>query len=248
MTQIARLVSSCGLILCVLTLSAVPTVQAADGVQSIGACRTIDKPGSYVLAKNLDAVGDCLVIKTGSVTVDLAGYTISGAGSGRGITNNVPTVIAGSDITVRNGTVRQFLHGIELQGVGHIVEHIRAVENLGVGILVGGTVTSFESTGLGCPIVSSPPPAEGVVRNSVASRNRVGIVAGINIATSAGGDFCPAFGSGRFNILQNTAVDNTQTIDIFVSCPGVVVQNATSGGGSSILAAGCTRSDNSPAP
>jgi hypothetical protein len=51
---------------------------------TITACQTISQPGSYVLTTNISAPinGNCLVITTGPVTVDLQGFTIFGRSSG----------------------------------------------------------------------------------------------------------------------------------------------------------------------
>ncbi len=44
-------------------------------------CQTISQPGSYTLTKNLTSTGDCIVIASDFVTLDLAGFTISGTGT-----------------------------------------------------------------------------------------------------------------------------------------------------------------------
>ena len=49
-----------------------------EGPFEIEKCQTIDKPGSYKLVNNLVATNDCLVITADFVTIDLAGFTISG--------------------------------------------------------------------------------------------------------------------------------------------------------------------------
>jgi hypothetical protein len=41
-------------------------------------CQTISQPGSYELTDNLTTNGDCLVITADFVTIDLAGFTITG--------------------------------------------------------------------------------------------------------------------------------------------------------------------------
>jgi hypothetical protein len=50
---------------------------------AITTCQAIRQPGSYLLANNLDvpdANGNCLAITVASVTLDLAGFSISGNG------------------------------------------------------------------------------------------------------------------------------------------------------------------------
>jgi len=203
-------------------------VRAASGVQSIGACRTIDKPGSYVLAKSLDTrAGDCLLITIGLVTIDLAGYTITGGGTGSGISNTSGTF----DITVINGTVTNFENGVALQGRGHVVDGVRAVTNTGMGI-------SLNSPSLG--------PGDNQVRNSNGSRNGT---FGIVVSSVLGGAT-----HGGDSVIGNVANGNGSG-GIFVRCPSTVLNNVASQNGDPAVPTnqisdngGCTRLGNSPAP
>lgn len=78
---------------------------AREGPIEIDKCQTISQPGSYKLVKNLMATGDCLAIAADGVTVDLAGFSISGNGSGTGILEVLPPSPPGmlQGIAVRNG-------------------------------------------------------------------------------------------------------------------------------------------------
>ena len=82
------------LIAIMLTLDSlvlVPIAGARDQSQrdqastDIKRCQRIDQPGSYQLVDNLQATGDCLVITTEGVTIDLAGFSMTGDGSGTAI-------------------------------------------------------------------------------------------------------------------------------------------------------------------
>ncbi|MBV8507449.1 MAG: hypothetical protein JOZ11_16795, partial [Alphaproteobacteria bacterium] len=134
-----------------------------EGPTEIEKCRTIDKPGSYKLVNNLTATagGDCLNITASFVTIDLAGFSISGPSSnpaGTAITAGTHT----TDIAVRNGSISFFSSGVSLGGDGSIVEGLR-VSGFGVvtadvaisanGIVKGNTVFAFAGGG---------PPANGV--------------------------------------------------------------------------------------
>jgi hypothetical protein len=221
----------------VLLLVFAGNARAADGIQSIGSCRTIDKPGSYMLAKDLAARGTCLLITTSFVTIDLAGYTIVGDGTGVGISNGSGGLatdgIGPFDITVRNGTVTNFEHGVHLDGRGHVVEGVRAVDNRGVGIHLISA--------------SNRVPGDGVLRNNVASRN--GLV-GLRAVQNG-------FPAGGFSVIGNVANSNgvgAAGSGIIVSCPSSVINNAASGNGNGgplfDIGAdpGCTRLGNAPAP
>ncbi len=124
----------------------------------IDACTTIDQPGSYVLTRNITASGDCIMIATDHVTIDLNGFAIMGDGTGHGIWDG--TVFFLSDIAVRNGTIANFDSGISLDSTRHCSLHDLQVLNNGDGILVDGACTignnvTFGSGNLGIFAVAS---------------------------------------------------------------------------------------------
>lgn len=118
----------------------VNVTDAAAAPKSINSCETITDSGSYVLTKNLQAAGDCLVIEADNVTIDLNGFTIEGDGTGHGIWDgDLPR----QNLTVRNGTVRNFRIGVGFAKPGGthssrcVIERIRAVQNTFFGIRAG---------------------------------------------------------------------------------------------------------------
>jgi hypothetical protein len=126
-----------------------------EGPTEIEKCRTISKPGSYKLVNNLVATsGDCLVITADFVTIDLAGFTISGTTNGL-----LPAGIRGTSlqgIAVRNGSISGFVEQVNLSASnGSIVEGLR-VAGLGqvgneisaTGIVKGNTATNLRGTGI----------------------------------------------------------------------------------------------------
>jgi hypothetical protein len=119
-----------------------------DGPNRLNRCRTIDEPGAYVLNKNLQAHGDCIIVTASFVTIDLNGYTLFGNGSGRGIGNES----AAEAVTVRHGSITNFTNGILLVGSSrHVIEDVRLISNLENGIRIQG--------------------GYGAIRDSVASGN-----------------------------------------------------------------------------
>lgn len=198
-----------------LVFVAAGVTEAAAAPRSINSCQTIDESGSYQLVRNLKAVGDCLVLTADNVTIDLDGYTIEGDGIGQGIWDgDVPR----QNITVRNGTIRNFRIGVGLAKPGgehsirSVVERIRAVQNTFFGIRSG---------------------MHSVVRDCIASDNGVsgifvsgGLVVG-NIANNNPSTgilvLCPS------NLIGNMATGNG-AFNIFAS------------------GTGCTLANNNPAP
>jgi hypothetical protein len=115
----------------------------------INSCGTITESGPYVLSKDITASATdlitagpgfvCIVIAADFVTLDLAGYTISGPGVGSVSTFGIANDISRQGTVVRSGTVTNFgTFGIFLQGSGMTVEHIRAMNNGSTGIAVEG--------------------------------------------------------------------------------------------------------------
>jgi hypothetical protein len=120
---------------------------ASAGPRTINSCKTIDEPGSYLVARNLTAAGDCLVVTASGVTIDLGGWMLTGNGTGIGVRDLYGTT---NGTEVRNGTITGFTGGVELGGGNSIVDQVRARDNGTYGITVG---------------------AGSLVRNSVASNN-----------------------------------------------------------------------------
>jgi hypothetical protein len=114
----------------------------ASGVSAqpipISECRRIDAPGSYVLVGDLTAAGDCLVVAADFVTIDLAGFAITGDGTGSGIPGRGAPDTGRLGIAVRNETVASFGAGIDLPNAdGAVVEGMRAINSALSGIIVG---------------------------------------------------------------------------------------------------------------
>jgi hypothetical protein len=134
-------------VLAAATVGLVPVVLEAAPV-SITECRTINSPGSYVVANNLPgangllAGGNCLVIgSSGRVTINLNGFQLTGVGTGTGVSQG-----GSGAIEVRNGIVRGFASGISLNnasGPGNVIEGVRAFANTNTGIRGGkGSIVS----------------------------------------------------------------------------------------------------------
>jgi hypothetical protein len=98
---------------------------------------TISAPGNYCLDGNFTASGVAIDIVADDVVLDLNGHALDGvSGSGIGVRASDR-----KNITVRNGTVRNFYQGLSLGGSaseGLIVERMRAAGNGFVGIDVQG--------------------------------------------------------------------------------------------------------------
>ena len=197
------------------------SAQAQEGSIEIEKCQTIDKPGSYKLVKNLTFTGSsgaCLMITASGVTLDLAGFTISGRANPPFIES---TAILGSGdlrgIAVQNGSVSGFQIGIDLgSATGSLVEKLRVFNFIPItttttgptGIIASGIVRSNAVFG---PLTTFPV-ATGIFATGTLTGNYVtGNAAGMSIGLGS-------------TVIGNTATDN-RLFGFFVTCPSNVTDN-----------------------
>lgn len=149
------------------TLQEIFDKPSGDGRISIAASATtvtINQPGSYVLTGNITvgAGSNGVFITASNVTLDLNGYTISGA---TGNTSAGILLSSVGNVRVRNGNVERFGGGVNMVGVLNAV----TVEDL--------LIRNTRSTGINTGTQSS--------RNMVLRRCRVVDVGGGTSATDA---------------------------------------------------------------
>lgn len=99
------------LVALLLGFTFVPAVFAQTVLTACGSLTT----GNYVLKKNLTASGTCFTITGDNVALDLKGHTLTGDGSGDGITD------AGANhdfAVISNGKITNFTNGINLSSSG----------------------------------------------------------------------------------------------------------------------------------
>jgi hypothetical protein len=129
----------------------------ASAATAVSACGTLASPGNYFLTKNLSATGDCLVIGADNVAIDLKGKTITGNGSGSGITDGG---IFRAVPIIANGRIRNFDTGISLAAGDTMISNVDSSKNTGDGIFIGSccntlnSVTADNNGGTGIDIAS----------------------------------------------------------------------------------------------
>jgi hypothetical protein len=227
---------------------------AREGPIAIEKCQTINQPGSYKLVNNLTFTSKtgtltCLLITADSVTIDLAGFTITGPGSlGLELPPSTTAIAAQSSsassaanlrgIAVRNGSISNFAIGVELSSAdGSVVEGLRVFGGdcpcqFGIdanGIVRGNTVIGFSGiheSGFGMA-------ATGVVTGNDVYHNQRGI------------------GVGEGSTVIGNTVTNNNNGGLFVSCPSNVTTNTVVNnghffpGGNLVLGGdGCTNTNN----
>jgi hypothetical protein len=221
--------------------------EASAAPTALTACQTINQPGSYVLANDLSITGECLVITTSLVTIDLAGFSITGNATGSGIRADQGV----TNIVVRNGRIAGFASGINaLSATGSIVEGVQAVGNTGIGIAAGGIVRGNIAERNG----SFGIVAFGVVNGNFAAANtRTGILVGGGSTVTDNTTRDNSEGGLVVNegstVTRNTAAGNGGR-GLSVSCPSNVIGNIATGNeeGNLVLDDGCTNVDNLAPP
>jgi len=258
------------LLLTFLILLAVPAL-AQGGVQAIGACTVIDKPGSYVLARDITArlrdlkrapvdrftVGPaCIVIVADFVSLDLQGHTIMGPEAwDSGNAGIFATLDANGKVPtaahIRNGCVTGFLTGVAVEGTGHVVEGVRVAGNEYGMSLRGNGIKVKE-------VIAVSNRAFGILwfgDHGVSVENcQINSNGWIGIVQWTPDEWGQPLGS---RIVGNT-VSNNGGYGIYAYCPSLILQNMAysngSGPGDNIVVVTnpfdtpCTRSDNSPEP
>ena len=73
---------------------------------------TITTAGNFFLKTNLTATGDCIIVNHNDVGIDMKGHTITGNGTGSGISSGIFV----DSVAVTNGKIRNFDDGIDFDG------------------------------------------------------------------------------------------------------------------------------------
>ncbi len=203
----------------------------AAAAQRINACTTITQSGPYALTRNLTATGDCIIVATDFVTIDLAGFTLTGNGTGTGI--RASGLVNQKGIVVRDGMVVNFNRGVDLSNIlDAVIERVYAVDNVEVGIFGGDFSTLNRNV------------ARGGVNGVIGLHGS--IVTG-NIIAGASANGLVVDGGGLAT--GNNARGNGGA-GIFVTCPTNVIGNTATlnSGGNLVLnpatPTGCNLSDN----
>lgn len=194
-------------------------------------CEKIDQPGSYKLVNNLHATGDCLVISADGVTIDLAGFAMTGDGTGaaiKGPPQSSTKTIPALRTVVRNGDISNFAQGIKLSG---IAEGLRITSNhngisVGVGIVRGNTVQSNDAVGIDV--------ADGLVTNNVVIKNQTGISvreAAVITYNAVEGNTVGVDVTGMGSTVIGNIIDDNSQIGLRIQCPSNITDNTAVGNG-----------------
>ena len=154
---------------------------------------TIDTQGLYCLTGNLSTsqtAGTAITITANNVTLDLNGWKVGGQGAGTG-TLAYGIYSSAVNVTIKNGIVRGFYVGIELDGRGSVVQDMLADQNTRVGILVegdGAVVEHNQVVDTGGSTSSANVNAYAIYAGGIGSTVSNNMVSGL-IATGVGNEW-----------------------------------------------------------
>jgi parallel beta-helix repeat protein len=228
------------------TMKTLDEVEPRTPIQSLPGDIThkyiISQPGSYYLTGDINTIIDIygIQINAGNVTIDLCGFTISGAkpGSASGI-----YMIDRKNIEIRNGTIRDFgRYGIfESQNTSashHRVINVRAIDNGQGGIFLYGKGNLIKD----CTVSDNGTSASGIPSYGIYTSSAA-IVTGNtcynNGASASGGLYVYGIivGSGS-TVIDNTVYDNGNNANVsyiygISAASGSVVTSNTARNGNS---------------
>jgi hypothetical protein len=131
------------------TLPAAAEITNCTAITSLPA--TISAPGIYCLTADLSTSDPnvfAITINASSVTLDLNGHKLGGLGAGPATTAYGIYAKDRKNLTIRNGTIRGFLTGINLQDAGassgHLVEDLRLDGNTQMCASIAGAGSIFQ--------------------------------------------------------------------------------------------------------
>lgn len=216
------------IVICSLFASLVPQFSYAQTV--VSTCQTISSSGAYILTNDLTAAGDCLVVTVNDVDIDLAGFTITGNGTGNGVVDDgEASVNIQTGISVRNGTIQNFENGINLStSIRTVVRRMRLVSNTGASPWGYGLTTqaqafvensTFTNNTAGLFVGQSSVVTGNTVTGSSSSNGLTIVDCSVvtnNTARGNGNGFVVGAGS---TIMNNTARNNTVGLSVFCDNP-----------------------------
>jgi hypothetical protein len=115
-------------------LAASATSFAEVSPQSVTACTTLRKAGSYEIDSSLTASGsaDCIEIAASDVVLTLNGWTMVGGGGGVGV--HILRTSANAYVEGRGAIISGFAEGIEIDSTSAVLENFTVSSNSGAGV------------------------------------------------------------------------------------------------------------------
>ena len=199
---------------------------------AVSACGTLSSAGNYFLTQNLTATGTCIIVGHEGVSLDMKGHSITGNGSGDGISDGG---IEFESMAIANGKISNFKVGIGLDASCCVViRNVDSSHNTDAGILVGaccGVLDSVTADNNGTMGIMASGCCYSL--NKIQANNNGmggGIVAtgcctAITNSTISGNGGDGVFGNDCCNFVINSSVrlNGADGVDLTSSCCNFVV-------------------------
>lgn len=215
------------------TLMSSRLLWAGDSLLPIDTCQELNggDQTSFVLVKNIFSQGrGCLTVTTNHVTIDMRGFSISGDGTGAGISSSANV----TGVTVRNGTVKGFAVGVSLAGSGNVIQDMHLDNNTDTGLFAGTSslvdhVIAQGNRKWGVITTTASTVRNSLMRGNGNSPESGGLSAGVG-CTVTGNTISNSVGTGLFvsagsTVIGNTVLDTNPGVGISVICPSNVQNN-----------------------
>jgi hypothetical protein len=193
-------------------------------------CTTITDPGSYVVGRNIAAIGDCFVIAADNVTIDLDGFVLAGNGTGNAFVEQL--AVGKQGLTVRNGAITGFAKALFMLNTnGVTVERINASGNLQGGVQTGDMAVVTNSRLVGNAFGVALGQRALVQGNIVNNNTGVGISVGIGsnvLGNAVGRNGNSGISAAEGALVANNISRNNATYGAVMDCPGAAVGNTLS--------------------
>jgi hypothetical protein len=174
---------------------------------------TISQQGIYCFDRDLStsiSAGNAINILVNNVTIDLNGWKLGGLAAGASTDASGIFANGRSNVTIKNGTIRGFLYGIEiLAGQGHLIEGIRAERNTAIGISVssdGSIIRNNQVVDTGGSTIAADSFGIRITSDGVRVLNND--VMGVASTGNAYGIF--AFGTTN-TVIENNRISGTES-------------------------------------
>lgn len=223
-------------VIALLLIAALP----AHAATALSACGALSTAGDYFLSKDLTSSGTCITITVNGVSLDMKKHTITGNGTGDGISDGGNFL---ESMALANGTIRNFNVGVDLgNSESLVIKNLDSSNNASTGILMGEccfTLDSVTANNNGADGIDAVSGIGSYTLNKVTARNNHGD--GINI------------GSGGDSSISNSTISGNGSVGVLNTgcCTSVVSSTVKENGSGGIemsfgtnFVVGSTVSDN----
>jgi parallel beta-helix repeat protein len=194
------------------TMKTLDEVEPRTLIQESDLPLTITESGSYYLVENIalaTANTNAITVAASNVSIDLNGFILTGPNTGASGAAIAADTATRENVTVANGSITQFVIGIQLPGKGSRISNVAATGNLNTGIYTGDSSLIEKCVASANPSIGIKVGTDSIVRDSIARSNSyefmgmkmgTGIEAGASCTISR----CTVYDNGSLGITASS--------------------------------------------